>query len=247
MEYWRRRIEFPQAPVFKAQLWEKAGISVQDKHECAFQSAPLNISHISLVLRRGLCSVSLLSLFPIYHLVDQCRGVCESCHQSSLSVWLWLTHSILLHLCGGCWHGDGVWLTAALTVTTLPACLWPGVGISGQLDERDTQAVRWTAARLLPLISPCSPFTSTQNPSTAHIKLYTFFLAYLRFCFGRKSSRYSDASSASKLMTDARLCLVHWFQWGRLVSVCICVLPPCQRHSAVEVERSRFRLCMSMF
>lgn len=33
--------------VFKGQLWEKPGISAQDKHECAFQSAPLNISHIS--------------------------------------------------------------------------------------------------------------------------------------------------------------------------------------------------------
>lgn len=107
MEYWRRRIEFPQAPVFKAQLWEKAGISVQDKHECAFQSAALNISHIFLVLRRGLCSVSLLSLFPIYHLVYQCRGVCESCHQSSLS------------LCGSNWPTPSYCTCVAAVGTTM--------------------------------------------------------------------------------------------------------------------------------
>lgn len=181
MAYWRRRIEFPQAPVlstlFSNELWEKPEISVQDKHECAFQSVPLNISYISTSPQGFVFCLSLLFISSTFPSITQFISAEESpsCAISHpLSVWLWLTHSILLHLCGCCWHVDGVWLTAALTVTTLPASLWPGVGISGQLDERDTQAVRWTAARLQPLLSVFffSLHLPKGRPLTTHIKLY---------------------------------------------------------------------------
>lgn len=145
-----------QHSVFKRQLWEKPGISAQDKHKCAFQSAPLNISHISPPPQGFVLSLASLYFPHFFPSITPFISAEESPSRAishPLSVWLWLTHSILLHLCGCFWHGDSVWLTAALTVTTLPASLWPGVGISGQLDESETQAVRWTAARLQPLIS----------------------------------------------------------------------------------------------
>lgn len=71
-----------QHSVFKGQLGDKPGISVQDKHECAFQSAPLNISHISTPPQGFVFGLSLLFI-SIYHSVYQCRGVSEPCHQSS--------------------------------------------------------------------------------------------------------------------------------------------------------------------
>lgn len=87
MAYWRRRIEFPQALVLST-LFSKdssernQGSPYKTSTSVRFNQHPL-IYLTSLLLRRGLCSVCLSSLFPIYHWVYQCRGVSESCHQSS--------------------------------------------------------------------------------------------------------------------------------------------------------------------
>ncbi len=91
MAYWRRRIEFPQAPVLSTRFSKDSsetnqGSPYKTSTSVRFNQRPL-IYLTSLLLRRGLCSVSLSSLFPalfsIYHSVYQCRGVSEPCHQSS--------------------------------------------------------------------------------------------------------------------------------------------------------------------
>lgn len=189
MAYWRRRIEFPQASALcfsKDSSDRNQGSLYKTSTSVRFNQRPL-IYLTSLLLRRGLC----LSLSPLYFppfffffpsitRLSAQRSLSRAISHP-LSVWLWLTHSILLHLCGCFWHADGVWLTAALTVTTLPASLWPGVGISGQLDERERQAVRWTAARLQPVLH-----LPKGRPLTTHIKLYIFWPTWDFFFCWRK-------------------------------------------------------------
>ncbi len=91
MAYWRRRIEFhkPRCSALGFQRTARRqtrDLRTRQARVCVSISAPL-IYLTSLLLRRGLCSVSLSSLFPalfsIYHSVYQCRGVSAPCHQSS--------------------------------------------------------------------------------------------------------------------------------------------------------------------
>lgn len=189
-----------------------------------FNQRPL-IYHTSFSSSAGVCVPSLSSLYflSITWFISAEESVSRAISHRSLCVAL----TDPLHLTAP------VWRLLAQRWHLIDGC--PNCNYSASLSlawcehkraagwERDIQAVRWTAARLLPLISPCSPFTSTQNPSTHSTYQILYFFGLLEICFGRKSSRYSDASSASKLMTNARLCLVYWFQWGRLVSLFVFV------------------------
>lgn len=76
----------PQAPVLSTRFSKDSsetnqGSPYKTSMSVRFNQRPL-IYLTSLLLRRGLCSLSLLFI-SIYHSVYQCRGVSEPCHQSS--------------------------------------------------------------------------------------------------------------------------------------------------------------------
>lgn len=207
--YWRRRIDFlcrtslhpshkprRSEPCLQRKApshWEKPGFSTT---EC-FNQRPL----IYLSSTAGVCVGPFL--FPSLLHLSLCL---------SLRTNVRVVPSVIWALCGSdwptpsnstCWHGDGNWLTAALTLTTMPASLWPGVGMNGSwMREKHKLFSEVQPDSLFLSLSLCIDSTKIYT-SQLNLSIQIFWHSW---DFRKTCLRYSDTCSASKviypLMTD---------------------------------------------